>query len=127
MPNPSWNNHLIYIPTEGMPITIPQSHLYSRSILDNDFQFVDLKPISGFSFTIYHPCTEGQELVRNNWLSNIQRGAKYQADVYGPALALVTSVADQQLVRPEALHLQLFQDAVFQDAASRAAILALRQ
>jgi hypothetical protein len=126
MSKPSWNNKVIYIPIEGMPLVVPQSHIYAREILEGDFSYIDLPALSGFSFVLYQPSEVDEEAGRNNWLSNLYRGAKYNSDVRGPALAVVSSTADQKIVQPAALHLQLLQDAVFQEASSRAAILRLQ-
>jgi hypothetical protein len=125
------NNKVIYIPEQGLPLVVPQTHIYARSLLEGDFTYVELPAMSGFQYVLYHPAKGGQ---RNQWLSNLYKGAGYAAEVHGPALAVVTRSADERrsgtivaragdLVQPGPLHLELLHDAVFNDAVNRASMI----
>ena len=119
-----------------MPIIVPVSHIYAREILESEFEYVDLPTISGYNYLCYHPRTRSAK--RNQWMSNIYKGAQYNVVVKGPVLAVVTYAADQvqsgvtvakagDLATPGSLHLQLLHDAVYTDAKSRAAILQMKK
>jgi hypothetical protein len=127
------NNKVIYIPEQGMPLIVPQTHIYARSLLEAEFTYVELPAMSGFQYVLYHPA-QRSGAQRNQWLSNLYKGAGYAAEVRGPALAVVTRSADErrsgaivaragELVQPGTLHLELLHDAVFNDAVNRAAML----
>ena len=124
------NNKVIYIPEQGLPLIVPQTHIYARTLLEGEFTYVELPSLSGFQFVLYHPAKGAQ---RNQWLSNLYKGAGYAAEVRGPALAVVTRSADERrsgtivaragdLVQPGTLHLELLHDAVFADAVNCAAM-----
>lgn len=136
MQRPGHDTKVIYIPEEGMPIIVPRSHIYAREILDVEFEYIELPSMSGYNFLCYYRITGSTK--RNQWISNIYKGAQYNICVQGPVLAVVTYAKDQvqsgittakagDLATPGSLHLQLLHDAVYSDAKSRASILALKK
>ncbi len=131
----SSSNKLIYIPDEGMPIIVHQTHIYARSILEGEFTYIELPAISGVVFLMYFPVPT-KKSKQNQWLNNIYNGAGYSCWTAGPVLVVATRSKDEikngkvvwkagDVIIPDNFHLQLLPDAIYQESMNRANLIKL--